>query len=294
MTKSNLLKGYVYSILSAVIYGSMPLMATHIYDDGVNSVSLVLFRNLFAIPLVAFLSFRQCKSFAVPKKSLIPMSLIAIIGCCVTPILLLSSYNFMDSSVATVFHFIYPAVVILLGALFMKQKVSFKTLLCVILCIGGIVLFYTPGSTLDWRGATLAIVSGITCAIYICMLSAFKYKEIPLFLFTFYVIVISSVILFVFCFATGMLTFPKSFIGWVLCILFANLVTAGAVVLLQAGTFLIGGERSSILSTLEPITSIVLGICFLEENITIATGFGAVLVILASVLIAFFDLKKKN
>lgn len=294
MQKALLFRGYLYSILSAVIYGSMPLMATHIYNDGVNSISLVLFRNLFAIPLIAFLAYKQGKSFAVPKKSLLPIGLIAVVGCCVTPLLLLSSYNFMDSSVATIFHFIYPAVVILLGALFMKQKVTLGTLICMILCICGICLFYTPGSPLDWRGATLAIVSGVTCAIYICLLSAFKYKQIPLFLFTLYVIIISSIILFMFCLTTGTLTFPKSTVGWLLCILFANLVTAGAVVLLQAGTFIIGGERASILSTLEPITSIILGVCFLGESITLLTGFGAALVILASILIAIFDLKKQK
>lgn len=291
MRKSTLIKGYFYSILSAVIYGSMPLMAKHIYNSGVNSISLVFFRNLFAIPLVAFLAYIQSRSFAVPKKSLPSITVIAIIGCCATPLLLLSSYNFMDSSVATVFHFIYPAVVVLIGILFMKQPINVKTIICVLICIGGICLFYTPGAPLDIRGSALAIVSGITCAIYICLLSGFKYKTLPAFLFTFYVIVISSIFLFAFCLITGTLTFPKNLTGWLLCILFANLITAGAVVLLQIGTFIIGGERSSILSTLEPITSIVLGVCFLEESITFTTGCGAALVVLASILIAVFDAK---
>ena len=32
--------GYVYAVLSAVIYGCMPLMAKLIYADGVNSLTL--------------------------------------------------------------------------------------------------------------------------------------------------------------------------------------------------------------------------------------------------------------
>lgn len=294
MTKSQMLKGYFYSVLSAVIYGSMPLMATHIYADGVNSVSLVLFRSLFALPLMALLGFKQAKTLKVPKKSLPQICLIAVVGCCLTPMLLLSSYKFIASSTATVFHFIYPAIVLLLGILFMKHRLQLKTLLCVVICIAGISLFYTPGQPLDLRGSTLAIVSGISCAVYICLLSGFKYKEIPIFLFTFYVILISSALLFIFCIATGNLTLPKSALGWLLCILFANLITVGAVVTLQIGTFIIGGERASILSTLEPITSIIIGLLFLNESITPLAGCGAALVILSSVLIAFFDMKNKN
>lgn len=292
MANSQMFKGYFFSILSAVIYGSMPLMATHIYADGVNSISLVLFRSLFALPLMALLAFGQARTLFVPKKSLPQIGLIAVVGCCLTPLLLLSSYKFIASSTATVFHFIYPAVVILLGVLFMKQKLEFKTLLCVVICIAGICLFYTPGQPLDIRGSAIAIVSGVTCAIYICLLSGFKYKEIPIFLFTFYVILISSILLFIFCIATNTLTFPKSFMGWFLCVLFANLITVGAVVTLQIGTFIIGGERASILSTLEPITSIVIGLLFLDENITPLAACGAVLVILSSILIAVFDMKK--
>lgn len=292
MQKSTLFKGYLYAILSAVIYGCMPLMATNIYASGVNSISLVFFRNLFAIPIVALLAFRQNKSFAIPKKAIPQIVVIAIIGCCVTPVLLLSSYNFMASSVATVFHFIYPAVVVLIGIIFMKQKANIKTIFCVLLCVFGLCLFYTPGEPLSLKGSALAIISGITCAIYICLLSVFKYKDMPIFLFTFYVIVISSIVLFFFCIITNTLTMPTNLLNWLLCILFANLITAGAVVLLQAGTFIIGGERASILSTLEPITSIILGLLFLGESITPVTAFGALLVILASILIAVFDAKK--
>ena len=166
MSKSNVLKGYVFTILSAVIFGSMPFMAKYIYTDGVNAISLVLFRNLFAIPIITFLAYKQSKSFVIPKKSLFPTTIIAVIGCCVTPVLLFSSYNFIDSSVATTFHFIYPAMVILLGALFMKQKITFKTLICVLLCVGGISLFYNPNTSIDWRGAALVILSSVLIAFF--------------------------------------------------------------------------------------------------------------------------------
>ena len=41
-------KGYFYAVLSAVLFGCMPLMATGIYDQGVTPTALVFWRNLLA------------------------------------------------------------------------------------------------------------------------------------------------------------------------------------------------------------------------------------------------------
>ena len=59
----------------------------------------------------------------------------------------------------------------------------------------------------------------------------------------------------------------------------------------QRGTFLIGGERASILSTVEPLTGVLIGIIVFQEKITIGMGIGSALVISACVLITIFDKK---
>ena len=73
--------------------------------------------------------------------------------------------------------------------------------------------------------------------------------------------------------------------------LFSLLVTTGAVVLFQQSTFLIGAERVSILSTLEPITSVIIGLFVFKEPLGMRMLFGTVLVISASILIVIFDKK---
>ena len=66
------------------------------------------------------------------------------------------------------------------------------------------------------------------------------------------------------------------------------------MVLFQRGTFLIGGERASILSTFEPITSVLIGVIVFHETVGWQTAVGSVLVLSASVLIALFDMKEKK
>lgn len=286
------LKGYLFAILSAVIYGLMPLMASHIYADGVNAMTLVLLRNLLALPVLAVLAFCQQKTLKVPAKALGGMAFLAAFGCCITPVLLFSSYHYIPSGTATTIHFVYPAIVVLIGIVFLKKKAQLGTVLSLVLCVGGICLFYKPGADFHWGGAGLALLSGVTFAIYVAMLPVLRSQQVKGFLFTFYIALCSTVMMAIACVATDNLVLPQSLAGWGWCLLFALGVTAGAVVLFQQGTFCIGPERASILSTFEPITSVVVGVVFMEEVIGLRDYVGIALVLAASVLIALFDMKK--
>lgn len=289
-----MLKGYLFVIASAVIYGLMPLMASHIYADGVNAMTLVLLRNLLALPVLAVLAFWQQKTLKVPVKSLGSTAFLAAFGCCATPVLLFSSYHYIPSGTATTIHFVYPAIVVLIGVLFLKKKVQMGTLLSLLVCLAGIALFYKPGGDFHWGGAALALASGLTFAIYVAMLPVLRHEKVSGFLFTFYIALCSTVLMAITCLATGNLVLPQSLTGWAWCLLFALGVTAGAVVLFQQGTFLVGSERASILSTFEPITSVVAGVLFMEEIVGPRDYVGITLVLAASVLIAVFDMKKKT
>ena len=291
LKNAKLIKGYLFVIASAFIFGCMPLMAKFIYAEGVNSMSLVFLRNTLAIPMLGIIVVAQKGSLKVQPKALLPISAIAIMGCCLTPVLLFTSYNYIASGTATVFHFVYPAVVVLAGFLFLKKKMQIGTLLSVILCVVGIALFYDPNEPINFMGGAFALLSGFTYATYVVLLSIFKHKDISGFRFSFFITVVSALAMLIVCLVSGNLTFPTSITGWLLCLLFAFSLNVGAVVLFQQGTFLIGGERASILSTVEPITSIVAGAVIFHETIGFRTAIGSVLVILASLLIALFDMK---
>ena len=294
--KNNVFWGYVKVIVSAVIFGLMPLMTSVLKADGMNSYSIVMIRNMIPLPVLAGLALVQTKSMKVPMKALPTMALAAIMGCCITPLLLYISYDLLKpyDGIATVFHFVYPAFVVLGGLVFFKQKLKFGVWISLALCIVGVCLFYDPTAKVNLLGAGLALLSGLTYAIYVLILSVFKYKEINSFLFSFYLSCVTTVVMFIYCVATNQLVFPGSTGGWLMAVFFGLVVNVGAMVLFQKGTFLIGGQRSSILSTMEPLTSVVLVIFSAGiANISVGTWIGSVLVIASTVLIAVFDAKKK-
>ena len=153
----------------------------------------------------------------------------------------------------------------------------------------GIILFYNPDSGIHPGGSLLAIASGATYAAYIMLLSIFKNDKISGFKLSFYMSAVGTVILFIFCIVSGQLTLPVTFTGWLISIVFSLMLSVGAIVLFQQGTRYIGGQRAAILSTLEPITSVLVGVLVFQEIITARTVLGTVLVIIASILIAVFD-----
>lgn len=286
------IKGYLMVIVSAVIYGCMPLMSKYIYADGVNPATLVFLRNLLALPSLAILGYLQSKTLKAPVKALPSIGILAAFGCCITPLLLFTSYNYIASGASTVLHFVYPAVVVVGGIIFLREKVKPFNVISVVICISGISLFYDPAASINLTGCIVALLSGVTFAVYVLMLPRFKYKEMKGFHFSFYIAAASSIMMLAYCLLTNQLMLPRTLEGWGLCILFALAVTTGAVVLFQQGTFIIGGEKASILGTLEPITSVIVGIIIFSEPVGIRTLIGSLLVISASVLIAISDMKK--
>ena len=294
MKKANLF-GYIFIILSAVIFGCMPLMADFIYRDGVNALSLVLLRNILSLPPLMLLGRLGAKSLKIEVRALPWVALVGIFGCALTPFLLFSSYNYMDSGTATVLHFVYPAAVLVIELVFLRARAQLGKIIPILLCVGGIALFYTPGAGLDFGGSVIAISSGIAYAVYIVLLGVFSRRfSVNGFLFGFYTTLFATVTLLIVTLASGTLTLPATVGGLLLCIFFALMINVGAVIFFQRGAFILGGARASILSTLEPITSVFVGVLFLNESPSALTVIGVVLVISASVVVAVLDLRSEK
>ena len=100
--------------------------------------------------------------------------------------------------------------------------------------------------------------------------------------------------MFFVCILSGNLLLPHSLAGWAVTVLFAFSINVGAVVMFQLGTFIIGGQKSSVLSTFEPITGVIIGAAVFNEPVTAGTVMGTLLVIAAGIVIALSEKKVKD
>ena len=289
------LKGCAYIIVSAVIFGCMPLMAKNIYAEGVNAISLVLLRNVLALP-VLYLLLRAKKINIRPSNNgaVKRITLLGLYGSVLTPALLFYSYNYISSGMATTLHFVYPVFVLLGCAVFFHDKIGLVKGCSVLLGSVGMLFFYTPGESAQFVGMALAIISGVTYAAYIVYLDKSGLgKEHP-FKISFGMAVVCSALLGTLVALSGSLTLPKSFFGWALCLFFAMAVMVGAVALFQMGAAIVGPQRAAILSTFEPITGIAVGILAFREPFGLKTALGSMFIIAAVVLLTVFDKKAEQ
>ena len=283
MERRSLWLGYLCVILGAVLFGCMPLGANILYAQGVTPMSLVLLRNLLSLPILALLGSRQ-GGLRISHGALLEASAASFFGCWLAPILLFSSYRYLASGMAAVFHFTYPILVVLSGYL-LREKVKKSALGCALLCSLGILLLFDPHGALDPVGVAFALTSGAAYAAYILVLGHFRHREVSGFRLSFYMSSVCAVCTFLLCLATGQLGLPKTSGGWGAAFLFSLSLSVGAVVLFQVGTFRCGAQRAAILSTFEPLTSILVGILFLDESLTPRILLGSALTLLAGVLI---------
>lgn len=296
------LKGAIFVIISAVIFGCMPVAAKYIYAAGGNSTSLTVYRYVLPLPVLLFLALREQRSgladpprSAVLKRTLhisgfqLGQFIILSIGFCMTPLLLFTSYNYISSGSATTIHFSYPVFVILASSLLYRQRMTVFKNLGVLFCILGLTMFYKPGLADGTMGITLSMASGITYTFYMMYFDRSELKLLKPFKMNLYLSVFSAAVALCFSLTTGsfvLLTTPS---GWLMALVFSLMVSVCATILFQKGIALIGTQKSAVLSTFEPITSVVLGFLLFGEDIGIRTAAGVIFILASVLCITFFD-----
>ena len=184
---------------------------------------------------------------------------------------------------ATSLHYVYPTFVLLAGAIFFHERITPIKALCFVLCTMGIFFLYSPEAESNLSGIILALLSGNVFAFYILWLEKSGLKSLYPFKLSFYLEMATSGIMLIINLLVGTFTISMTPLAW-LSVIAQSSVFLLANVLFQIGVREIGGQRAALLSTFEPITSIVLGVLFLHEPFGVKAAVGMVL-ILASVFL---------
>ena len=133
-------------ILSAVLFGTMPLMAKNAFSLGSNAFTTAFGRfTTGALAALIMILILPSQNLRVSKRQFRDLLILSVFYAA-TPVLLYSSYISIDSGLASTLHFTYPVAVVLLTAGLFHERIGRKELLCAALCMGGIFMLYKPGS----------------------------------------------------------------------------------------------------------------------------------------------------
>lgn len=280
------------------------MAAKFLYAEGCNSVSLVFYRYSLTLPVLFVMALWEQKGERkegqkadirkLMKITTFQMQQFVVLsaGFAVTPILLFASYNYISSGSATTIHFSYPVFVILASVFIFKEKATFTKAAAVLFCVAGLVLFYEPGQSGGVMGIVLALTSGITYTFYMMFFDRSELKFIKPFKTNFYLSLISAGLVLVFALITKTFVILPSAKAWFMAFGFSFMLTVVACVLCQVGIVLVGAQKTAVLSTFEPITSVVMGVICFHETVGIKTGLGVLFILAAVLSVTLFDKKK--
>ena len=273
---------------AAVSYGMNPLGALPLYADGINTTTVLFYRYGLAVILLGLFMAVERKSFSITLKEfaiLVPLGVLFALSS----LTLFASFHFMDAGVASTLLFVYPVMVAIIMAVFFKERITFVTVLSILLSLSGIALLYRggDGGVLDTTGVLLVMLSSLTYALYIVIVNKSSLRMSSLKL-TFYVLLV-GVLLITSCsfFGDGeariqILTTPSM---WLHASILAVFPTIVSLLLMVVAVHEIGSTPTAVIGALEPLTAVMLGVTLFGEELTLRLSVGITLILSAVILI---------
>ena len=284
---NNKVKGIGATLISAIYFGFVPLLMKTVYAGGGNSFTAAFLRFGLSLPLLFIFCKVKKTDLRVTWEEMKHFILITVCGYAGTTLLVFNAYNYIPTGMATTIHFLYPTFTVAGLMIFFREKISKTKIFCVLLCLIGIVLFYDGETGGSFFGILLALCSSITYAFYTIFLGKSEVlRDIDPPKRLLYMHTIGSVMMLIIGIISGNLSFTMTPLSWGVMFLTANLTSFIGALLYQIGVKYVGSESTAMLSTFEPITSIVIGVLVYHEAMTVRIFIGCLAIILATLIIA--------
>lgn len=273
-------------IIAAATYGMNPLFALPLYQAGMTADSVLFFRYLFAIPILATMLKMRGRGFGINLRQGATLAVLGIIFA-MSSLTLFLSYNYMDAGIASTLLFVYPLLVAIIMSLFFKERMSFSMILCLVAALAGIALLYrgADGATLSLTGTLLVFGSSLSYAIYIVGVNRTGLDEVPTLRLTFYVLLFGFTLFLFRVIMQGELQFPPHWYLWGNLLALALFPTAISLLCTTQAIQYIGSTPTAILGALEPVTAVFFGVTVFGEVLTPRIMLGMLLIISAVTIV---------
>jgi drug/metabolite transporter (DMT)-like permease len=286
--------GTICGILAAVFYGTNPLGALKLYEQGMNTNSVLFSRFSMAWIIISIILIIRKESLKVTKREFGTLTALGLLFTA-SSMTLYFSFKYIAAGVASTLLFTYPIMTAVIMGLFFKEKAGYKTVIAIVLSLVGVLLLYwnDAGGTLDTFGVILVLVSALTYAIYIIVVNRCP-LEMSSFKINFYVVLYCAVGMAVFAWLTGQpLRLPHNAVSWFYASWLAVVPATLSLVLMVYASKYVGATPTAILGALEPLTAVLIGIFVFNEPFGLRLAIGIVL-ILSAVIITAWQPKKSH
>ncbi|MBY4895831.1 DMT family transporter [Cupriavidus sp. AU9028] len=278
------LTGVLLIAISATAFGAMAIFARFAYASGADVYGLLPVR--FVVAALALVAIMWLRRVPLPGwRRVLALAAMGGIGYAGQSWCFFLALNHAQASLVALLLYLYPVFVTVLAALFLKERLTGPTVTALVLCSLGAGLTVGGG-----QGSPLGIALGLGAAliysVYIVVGARVTAGVHPLATTT--VVSIAAALVWLAIAAIRASAgvppaLPADAAGWAAVLAIALVSTVVAILTFFAGLQRLGAARASMLSTLEPLVTVLLAAALLGEHIGGLQAVGGAL-ILAGVL----------
>jgi drug/metabolite transporter (DMT)-like permease len=280
--------GLMLALLGAIAFSGKAIIVKLAYRHGVDAVTLIMYRMVLALPffiLLVWWSSRQSHARANPISKRDAWSIFALgfIGYYFSSYLDFLGLQYISASLERLILYLNPTIVLLLGWVLYRRRISRWRALAMAISYSGVVLVFGHEVSLGGQdavlGSSLVFVSAVTYAIYLVM-SGQLVERIGAMRLVGWASSVASV-----CCALQFLWLRPLSAVWVppevmwLSLINATICTVLPLVLIMMAIERIGAALTSQAGMIGPMATIALGVWLLDEPFNAWTGMGTLLVL---------------
>jgi drug/metabolite transporter (DMT)-like permease len=285
LQRNTRLTGLAMAVLGSIAFSGKAIIVKLAYRYGVDAVTLIMYRMLFALPLFAVMAWWASRG----KEPLSGKDWLGVMGLGFCGYYLASFLDFLglqyiSASLERLILYLNPTIVLLLGALLLKKKITRTQLMAMALSYGGVLLVFGHEVSFDGKsvllGTSLVFASAVSYAIYL-VYSGEMVKRLG----SLRLVGLATSVACLFCIAQFLILKPIASAAvapeviW-LSVLNATLCTAVPVVLVMMAIERIGAGLAAQTGMIGPMSTIAMGVIFLGETFNAWIIAGTFLVLL--------------
>ncbi len=282
--------GPLLIIFAACFWGSMGIFVRGLGEYGFSPIQIVAIRiTLAALMFCVLLLAKDRNGFKI-RPCDIPLFLGLGFGSILFfTICYFSAITIMPLSTAAILLYTSPIWIVLMSAIFFREKINAKKIVALALAFGGCVLVSgISGEGVSLKGLLFGLGSGIGYGLYSILgtVALRRYSPYTVTTYTFSLAAIGS------WFISSPMDMLSKFsvasdLSWLVffCVLTALVTAVIPFLSYTLGLRTVEASKAGIIATLEPMVATVIGITYFSEPLTLLSGMGIVLILAAVVLL---------
>ncbi len=269
------IQGALLVFAGAVLFAGKAVLVKYNYIHyHVDTVPLLALRMGFALPFYIIILLIEKNKIpineSVKTKHWLWMLVMGIVGYYLASLFDFWGLNYVTAGTERLILFLYPSLVLIISALFLKKKILKIQYIALLITYLGIVCTFIPnlkmglGSNLLF-GSFLIFLSALTYAIYLIG-SGELIPKFGTIRFTCYAMITSTIVVLIHHVAAGnqsLFNYPKEV--YYLSITMAVMCTVIPSFLISGGIKKVGSGNASIIGSVGPIATIIMANVFLGE-----------------------------